>query len=58
MTPNINSREVGSRLRDFFEYADPTGLVERGLDALLGPMYARWRVRRIANDASKAAASA
>ncbi len=55
---DINSREAGSRLRVFIEYADPAGFVGRALGALLGPMYARWRVRRIADDAGRAAASA
>jgi hypothetical protein len=47
--------EVGpaSRLRVFIEYDHPTSLVGGVLGAFFAPMYARWCVKRIADDAKR-----
>jgi hypothetical protein len=51
--------EVGavSRLRVFIDYDYPKGLIGRALGALFAPMYARWCVQRMANDAQAAFAT-
>ena len=41
----------GSRLRVFIDYDRPSTLWGRLLGALLAPLYARWCVARMANDA-------
>ena len=43
-----------SRLRVFIDYDHPKGLIGRALGALFAPMYARWCVQRMANDARAA----
>jgi hypothetical protein len=40
-----------SRLRVFIDYDDPATLLGRVLGALFAPLYARWCVERMANDA-------
>jgi len=42
-----------SRLRVFIEYDVPASLVGRILGRLFAPMYARWCVRRMADDARR-----
>jgi hypothetical protein len=41
----------GSRLRVFIDYDRPKALLGRILGALFAPLYARWCVDRMANDA-------
>lgn len=47
----IEEAGAGSRLRVFIDYDHPNSLVGRVLGALFAPMYARWCVRRMADDA-------
>jgi hypothetical protein len=49
----IDEKQGGSRLRVFIDYDLPQGLIGRLLGALLAPIYARWCVERMANDAKQ-----
>ena len=42
-----------SNLRVFIEYDDPPSLIGRRLGRAIAPTYARWCVRRMANDAAR-----
>lgn len=51
---DIAPQAAGSRLRVFIEYNHALGWSGRLLGALFGPIYARWCLRRIAEDAQHA----
>lgn len=48
---------AASRLRVFIDYDQPTSLIGKLLGALFAPMYARWCVQRMAEDAKRTFAS-
>lgn len=48
----VSPEPSGSRLRVFIDYELPGGGALLGLGRLLGPMYARWCIRRMAQDAA------
>lgn len=50
----LESVAEGTRMRVFIEYALPTGRVTRWLGRLMGDGYARWCVRMMLADASRA----
>jgi hypothetical protein len=49
----IEGHRDASSLRVFIDYDLPRGLLGRVLGALLAPMYARWCVQRMAEDAKR-----
>lgn len=53
----IDGAGAVSRLRVFIDYDHPKGLVGGLLGALFAPMYARWCVQRMAEDARRTFAS-
>lgn len=55
---DITPQASGSRLRVFIEHNDAPGWFGRLASAMLGPMYAKWCLRRIADDARRAPAPA
>ena len=53
---DITPNETGSKLRVFIDYVDAPSPLGRLLGVLFAPMYARWCLRRIAEDALHSAA--
>ncbi len=45
---------AASRLRVFIDYDYPATIAAKFLGAMFGPIYARWSVNRMANDATNA----